>query len=60
MPSARSAALGVAVMLGAIAAFYLLREHWTHLAGQWAYLLLLACPLMHLFMHRGHHKDPDR
>jgi hypothetical protein len=20
------------------------------------YLLLLACPFMHLFMHRGHHK----
>ena len=37
-----------------IIAFYLLREHWNHIAGYWSYLLLLACPLMHLF-HGGHH-----
>jgi hypothetical protein len=37
-----------------IVAFYLLREHWHHIAGYWAYLPLLACPLMHLF-HGGHH-----
>ena len=35
-----------------IAGFYLLREHWGHVLGYWPYLLLLACPLMHL-MH-GH------
>lgn len=29
-------------------------EHRGHLVGAWPYLLLLACPLMHLFMHRGH------
>ncbi len=49
-------------MLLLIAAFYLLREHWAHLSGSWVYLLLLACPLMHL-MHghdgRGHHKNRD-
>jgi hypothetical protein len=43
-----------AIMLAVIAAFYLLREHWNHVAGNWVYLLLLACPLMHLFGHRGH------
>jgi hypothetical protein len=37
-----------------VAAFYLLREHWGHALGTLPYLLLLACPLMHLLMHRGH------
>ncbi len=41
-------------MAAIIVAFYLLREHWYHIAGYWSYLLLLACPLMHLF-HGGHH-----
>lgn len=42
-------------MVAAVAGFYLLREHWDLLAGNWLYLLLLACPLMHLFHgHRGH------
>ena len=38
-----------------IAAFYLLREHWGHLLGLWAYLILFACPLMHLFHGHGGH-----
>jgi hypothetical protein len=36
-----------------IAAFYLLREHYNHVLGYLPYVLLLACPLMHLFGH-GH------
>jgi hypothetical protein len=44
---------GAVLMLAAIVAFYLLREHWSHVLGLAPYLLLLACPLMHLFMHRG-------
>ncbi|EHB4376423.1 DUF2933 domain-containing protein, partial [Salmonella enterica subsp. enterica serovar Kentucky] len=36
------------VAVAAIAAFALLREHWSHVAGYWPYLLLLVCPLMHL------------
>lgn len=40
---------------GAIAAFYLLTEHTAHFFGALPYLLLLACPLMHLFMHHGGH-----
>jgi hypothetical protein len=46
-------------MLLLIVVFYLLREHWSHVIGTWPYLLLLLCPLMHLFMHRGHggHKE---
>ena len=37
-----------------IAAFYLLTEHTAHVFGVLPFLLLLACPLMHLFMHHGH------
>jgi hypothetical protein len=44
----------ILLMLAAIVGFYLLREHWEHLTGRWAYLLLLACPLIHLFGHGGH------
>jgi hypothetical protein len=41
------------VFLG-IAAFFLFTEHTAHVLGVLPYVLLLACPLMHLFMHRGH------
>lgn len=46
---------GMAVATAAlIAGFYLLREHWGHVLGYWPYLLLLACPLMHLMHGHGH------
>lgn len=38
----------------AIAAFFLITEHRAHLLGALPFLLLLACPLMHLFMHHRH------
>lgn len=38
----------------AIAAFFLFSEHRAHALGALPFLLLLTCPLMHLFMHRGH------
>lgn len=41
----------------AIAAFFLWTEHRAHLIGglSWLpYLFILACPLMHVFMHHGH------
>lgn len=40
----------------AIIAFFLFSEHRAHLFGILPYLLLLACPFMHFFMHRGHGK----
>jgi hypothetical protein len=43
------------LMIVLIVAFYLLREHWGHVSGLWPYLLLLACPLMHLFHGHGGH-----
>ena len=46
---------GLALLVfGAIAAFFLITEHQAHLWGWLPYLLLLACPLMHMFMHGGH------
>jgi hypothetical protein len=36
-----------------VAGFYLLTEHTAHVFGTLPYLLLLVCPLMHLFMHHG-------
>lgn len=42
------------IVFAAIAAFYLWTEHRAHLLGALPFLLLLACPLMHLFMHGGH------
>uniref|UniRef100_UPI0038B65B35 DUF2933 domain-containing protein n=1 Tax=Sabulicella rubraurantiaca TaxID=2811429 RepID=UPI0038B65B35 len=47
--------MGIAVLgFVLVAAFYVVREHWGHVLGALPYLLLLACPLMHLFMHGGH------
>lgn len=43
------------VFLG-VAGFYLLAEHKVHVLGYWPYLILLLCPLMHIFMHKGHGK----
>ena len=42
------------IVFGAIAAYFLLSEHRAHFFGALPFLLLLACPLMHIFMHHGH------
>ena len=50
-------------ILGAAALLYLIIEHRPHLFGWLPYLILLACPLMHFFMHRRHrhrHGASDR
>lgn len=39
----------------AVALFYLLTEHRAHLFGALPWLFLLACPLLHFFMHGRHH-----
>lgn len=38
----------------AIAVFFLATEHTAHFFGVLPFLLLLLCPLLHLFMHGGH------
>lgn len=41
------------IVLGAVAGYFLVMEHLAHVVGALPYLLLLVCPLMHVFMHRG-------
>ena len=45
--------LGLCLFL-AVAIFFLWEEHRAHLFGVLPYALLLLCPFIHLFMHRGH------
>jgi len=45
----------VIIAFALIGAFYVLREHYQHVVGYLPYVLLLACPLLHLFGH-GHGK----
>lgn len=52
------------VLIGflAVAAYFLITEHSAHIALAVPYLpwlLFLACPLMHLFMHGGSHGHRD-
>ena len=37
-----------------IVATLIIYEHTIHVLGVLPFLFLLACPLMHLFMHHGH------
>lgn len=51
------ALLGFLLIIG----FFLFTEHRAHLYGYLPYLLVLACPLLHLFGHSGqgghHHHE---
>ena len=51
-PTSRAALvfIGFAIIAGAL----LFTEHRAHVLGALIWLPLLACPLMHVFMHRGH------
>jgi hypothetical protein len=42
------------VVFAAVAAYFLLSEHRAHFLGALPWLLILACPLMLVFMHGGH------
>ncbi len=44
--------VGLGVILAA--ALFLWMEHWAYLFFALPFLFLLACPLMHMFMHHGH------
>jgi len=41
------------VFLG-IAGYYLLTEHRAHFFSALPWLIILACPFLHMFMHGGH------
>lgn len=56
--TSRRALLLMGASLTLVALFYVLREHWGHALGLAPYLILLACPLMHLFhRHGGHNRE---
>lgn len=44
----------------AVGGFFLITEHRAHLYGALPYLLILACPLMHLFHGHGGHGGSHR
>lgn len=58
--SLRSRVMWVCVGFLAIAGFFLITEHRAHLFGMLPYLLLLACPLLHLLSHGRHHGSGQR
>ena len=50
----RSIFLAACWGLAAVAAAYVLIAHKAHVIEYLPFALLLACPLMHIFMHGGH------
>ena len=46
---------GAIAMALVIGGFYLFREYVVHGEPTWLYLLLLACPVIHLLAHNGYH-----
>lgn len=48
------------ISLGAVAAFFVVNEHWGHVLGVLPYLILALCPLLHLFGHGGHGSSKGR
>ena len=43
----------------AVAAYFVITEHRAHVVAFLPYVLLAACPLMHLFHHGGHGHGHD-
>jgi hypothetical protein len=58
LDSQRSFQLTIGIIAGiaffAIVGFFLLGEHRVHALGLLPWLLLLACPFLHIFTHGGH------
>ena len=48
-----------AALFSAVALYFLWGEHKVHILGALPYLLLASCPLIHIFMHRGHGHGHD-
>lgn len=40
-----------------LAAAFILYWHWRHVLDALPFLVVLACPLTHLFMHHGHRHE---
>jgi hypothetical protein len=50
----------VCTVLAIAVSIYLYVEHQAHVYALLPYVFLAACPLMHVFMHRGHHHGHAR
>ena len=50
----RSALIVCLYVVGFAIGGFLLFQHWVHVPLVLPYLIFLACPVMHLFMHHGH------
>lgn len=57
LPASRVARVAFWVFAG-VAAYFLWTEHRAHLSQALPWILLSLCPLMHIFMHRGHGDHP--
>lgn len=44
----------VLLVMLALAGIYLVTDHWGHVVPWLPWAFLLACPLLHVFMHGGH------
>ena len=53
-PNLSFATRGPMLLVYALAAVFLVYWHWQHVLDALPFLVVLACPLMHLFMHHGH------
>ena len=53
---------GIAVLIALAAlGLYLIIVHQQHMLGALPFLVILLCPLMHIFMHKGHkHSGQDK
>ena len=49
----------VLIAFSGIAAYFLIREHTVHVTTALPWLLLAACPLLPVFLHRGHETGHD-
>lgn len=49
----------IALAIIAFPTYFLLMEHRDHAIQALPYLILALCPLMHIFMHRGHGKHEN-
>ena len=51
----------IAIAVVSLVLLYFWDQHRGHILGVLPYLIILICPLMHFFMHRGHgHHHHDR
>ena len=59
-PRSNSLVNWMIVGLVLVAAYFVIGEHWVHIAPFFPFLIFLSCPLMHLFMHHGHGHRHDQ